>query len=134
MEVPYSAGAATPKPAIYSPRAVLGFSAAFSTLAGGILTFQSLRAVGRPAAAWQALGVSVAYVVLTYFIVSTVHIRGSALAVGLGFGGGTLLNELFLKKQLPDEANYPRKSIVVPLIICLVLVGALLYFVFTSVQ
>ena len=107
---------------------------AFSALTGGILTFLSLRAVGRQGRAWQALGVSILYTGLTALLLNYVPINSSGFSIGLGFGGGTLLNELFLKKQLPNEAEFPRRSIVVPLIICLIVAGGLIYAVINSVQ
>ena len=107
---------------------------AFSALTGGILTFLSLRAAGRQGPAWQALGVSVLYTILTVLLLNYVPVNSSGLSIGLGFGGGTLLNELFLKKQLPNEEVFPRRSIVVPLIICLIVAGGLVYAVINSVQ
>lgn len=94
----------------------------------------SLRAVGRRGPAWQALGVGVLYTAFTVLLLNYVPINSSGLSVGLGLGGGTLLNELFLKKQLPNEEQYPRRSIVVPLIICLIVAGSLIYAIVTSVQ
>ena len=107
---------------------------AFSALTGGILTFLSLRAAGRRRPAWQALGVSVLYTAFTIWLLNYVPINSSGLSVGLGLGGGTLLNELFLKKQLPDEEQYPRRSIVVPLIICLIVAVGFIYAIINSVQ
>lgn len=107
---------------------------AFSALTGGILTFLSLRAAGRRGPAWQALGASVLYTAFTILLLNYVPVNLSSLSVGLGFGGGTLLNELFLKKQLPNEVEYPRRSIVAPLIICLIVAGGLIYAVVNGVQ
>ncbi|GAB3573608.1 hypothetical protein GCM10027345_06580 [Hymenobacter daeguensis] len=107
---------------------------AFSALAGAVLTFLSLRAVGRSGPAWQALGMGVLYSVITGLLLYYVPINSSVFSVGLGFGGGTLLNELFLKKQLPNQEEYPRRSIVAPLIICLAVAGGLFYLLLTSMQ
>ena len=114
------------KPAIYSPRVVLVFSILFTALTGGVLTFYSLRAAGQPVAArralWAGFGYVVALVALV-ILVPAVSRAGTGLSVGLGYAGGYILNELFLKKYLPNEANYPRKGWVKPLIICLVVFG-----------
>lgn len=122
------------RPRVYSPRTVLGFSTALSTLTGSILPFLSLRAVGRRGPAVQALGTGVLYTALTVLLLNYVPINSSSLSVGLGLSGGTLLNEFFLKKQLPDEAQYPHRGIVVPLIICLIVAGCLIYEILSSVQ
>jgi hypothetical protein len=54
---------------------------------------------------------------------------GKGLSVGLGYGWGYFLNEFFLKKYLPDESHYPRKSWVKPLLIWVaVLVGIFGFF------
>lgn len=91
----------------------------FSALAGGILTFYSLRSVGQLAAGRRALAVSLGYVALLLVLANFLPSSGSSsgLAVGLGYAGGYVLNQSFLKKYLPDEASHPRKSWVKPLLI-----------------
>lgn len=101
----------------------------FSALAGGILTFYSLRAAGQPAGGRRALLASVAYIVavVALFAVLPLHGGGSGVSVALGYAGGYVLNELFLKKYLPDEAAYPRKSWVKPLLIWVAVLGSFLW-------
>lgn len=119
---PLAADPGLAKPAIYSPRVVLTFSALFSGLAGGILTYYSLVAAGQPVGARQALKASLIFIVvlLTLSFLLPLRSAGSGLSIGLGYGWGYFLNESYLKKYLPDEARYPRKSWVKPLLICLV--------------
>ena len=97
----------------------------FSALAGGILTFYSLRSVGQPAAGRRALVASLGYVVVILLLLNLLPLNrgGAGLSVVLGYAGGYVLNEYFLKKSLPDEAQYPRQSWVKPLLIWLVVLG-----------
>lgn len=73
-------------------------------------------------ALWAGFGYVVALVALV-ILVPAISRAGTGLSVGLGYAGGYILNELFLKKYLPDEASYPRRSWVKPLIICIVVFG-----------
>ena len=113
-----------PKPAIYSPRVVLVFSILFSGLAGGILTHSSLNAIGQPLQARSALKASLIFICVVLFVGWVLPLRsaGTGLSIGLGYGWGYYMNEFYLKKCLPDEASYPRKNWVVPLVICLAVV------------
>ena len=114
------------KPAIYSPQVVMVFSILFSGLAGGVLTHSSLKAAGQPVEAQRALKASFIFFAVLLFISFVLPLRsaGTGLSLGLGYGWGYYMNEFFLKKCLPDEASYPRKSWAKPLLICLaVLIG-----------
>ncbi|MGI4863407.1 MAG: hypothetical protein ACRYFZ_05745 [Janthinobacterium lividum] len=106
------------KEAIYSPQAVMGFTVVFGSLAGGILAAQSLQAAGQPEAAQRALWFGRGYFVFCLLLGYLLPPGVSGLGIGLGIGGGYWLSS-YLKKHVPDEASYPRRSIVKPLIICL---------------
>jgi hypothetical protein len=97
----------------------------FSALAGGILTFYSLRSVGQPTAGRRALLASAGYVAVLLVLLNLLPMSrgGAGLSVALGYAGGYVLNEYFLKKSLPDEANYPRKSWVKPLLIWIIVLA-----------
>ena len=113
LEPTYTFNPDPAKPAIYSPRVVLSFSILFSALAGGILTFYSLRAAGQPVGGRRALWASIGYVAVLLALVSALPLRGggTGLSVGFGYVGGYVLNHFFLEKYLPDEASYPRKGV-----------------------
>jgi hypothetical protein len=131
LEQPYTFEPTPTKPAIYSPRVVLTFSVLFSGLAGGILTYYSLQAAGERVGAQRALRVSIMFIVVLIGLAMVLPLRsaGRGLSLGLGYGWGYFLNEFFLKKYLPDESTYPRKSWVKPLLIWLaVLVGIFGFF------
>jgi len=118
------------KPAIYSPQALIGFSVVFSALAGGVLAYHSLRDAGQPAAARHALWTSIGFVGLA-ILLGQVGPRIPGLAFVLGYSSGLWLS-YYLKKYVPDEASYPRKNIVKPLVICLLLAGVVIGGVFAS--
>jgi hypothetical protein len=127
MEESYPAEA---KPAIYSPQALLGFSVVFSALAGGVLAYHSLRDAGQPAAARHALWISIGFVGFAILLGQVVP-RIPGMAFVLGYASGLWLSH-YLKKRVPDEASYPRKKIVKPLAICLLLTGVVLGGIFAS--
>lgn len=100
---------------------VLTFSILFSGLAGGILTHASLNAIGQPEEARRALKASLIFIAVLLFLSFLLPLRsaGTGLSLGLGYGWGYYMNEFYLKKCLPAEASYPRKSWVKPLVISL---------------
>lgn len=119
------------KPAIYSPRVVTVFSILFTGLVGGVLTHSSLKAVGQPVEAQKALKASFIFFAALLFLSLVLPLRsaGTGLSIGLGYGWGYYMNEFYLKQYLPNEASYPRKSWVKPLLICLaVLIGVMGFF------
>lgn len=66
------------------------------------------------------------YVVLLVGLSILLPLRsaGTGLSFAFGYGWGYFLNEFYLKKYVPNESSYPRKSWVKPLLIWLaVLVG-----------
>lgn len=102
----------------------------FSGLAGGVPTYSSLRAIGQPAEAQRALKASFIFIAVLLFLSFVLPLRsaGTGLSIGLGYGWGYYMNEFFLKKYLPDESSYPRKSWLKPLLICLAVVAGVVGF------
>ena len=54
--------------------------------------------------------------------------RIPGLTIGVGYGSGQWFIQ-YLRKKLPDEASYPRKSWVKPAIIWAAVTGVVLYFI-----
>jgi phosphotransferase system glucose/maltose/N-acetylglucosamine-specific IIC component len=107
------------KPAIYSPQALLGFSALVNPLMGGLLAYQSLRQLGQAAAAWSALCASCNFWIFTLLVSSSLR-WGGIFGVGLGYVWGHWLNR-YISRKLPDATSYPPKSVLVPVIVSLLL-------------
>lgn len=61
--------------------------------------------------------------VALFILLPFLRAGGKGLSVGLGYASGYLLNHFFLQKYLPDEATYPRKGWVKPLLIWVVVLG-----------
>jgi hypothetical protein len=114
------------KPAIYSPQALLGFSALVNPLMGGFLAYVSLRRAGQVSAAWTALCASANFWVFTLLVVSNLR-WGSIFGAGLGYVWGRWLNR-YINRKLPDAASYPPESIAGPFFLTLVL-GVVLIFI-----
>ena len=87
--------------ALYSPKAIRGFSVFFSAVAGGALLAQNLKQLGRPAAARIALWGSIAYTVLAGVLVSYLPARAGngsgSLGIGIVLVGRLGLNDYFAK-------------------------------------
>jgi hypothetical protein len=112
-------GAKLAKPAIYSGQALLGFSALFNPLAGGLLAYSSLRAVGQTRAAEYALWLSIFFALFTWAVSRNLAF-GTAFGVGLGYVWGNWLCQ-FMQRKVPGAANYPHKSIKSALWLCILL-------------
>ena len=106
-------------PALYSSRAIRGFSIVFSAIAGGILLAQNFRDVGQPKAARTALLGGIGYTVLMVWLTSFLPDRmGSSIGLAIGLAGGLGLSAYF-EKNLPNKDEFPTKRIMKPLLICL---------------
>lgn len=118
------AEAAPAKPAIYSEQALIGFSALLNPVVGGLLAYSSLRATGRRAAAWYALSLSVYFALFTLAVSRNIS-YGGVFSIGLGYVWGRWLGQ-YVRRKLPGAADYPRRSVVTPLLLCLALVAVVL--------
>lgn len=115
-----------PKPAIYSPQALLGFSALVNPLMGGLLAYQSLRWAGRSSVAGAALCASFNFWVFTLLVSSNLK-WGGLFGIGLGYVWGRWLNR-YISRKLPDATNYPPAGTTLPFLISLFLGTVLVIF------
>ena len=99
-------------------------SVLFSPLAGGVLTFYSLRETAGKTVARQALWVGIGLFGLLVLLGQLLP-RIPGLSLGVGYASGQWFTQYLLKK-LPDEASYPRKSWIKPAVICALLTAVLL--------
>ena len=110
-------------PAIYSDRAIRGFSVVFSVIVGGALLAQNFRAIGRPDAArktfWGSIGSMALFMLIMSFLPEKISgIPG--LGIGVGFAGSYVLLA-YADKIMGDRSAYPAKKIGKPLLICLLI-------------
>ena len=107
---------------LYSKRAILIFSALFSTIAGGAMMAQNLRDIDQPAAARTALWGSIGYTLLLLWATSILPGKGGGtfLPFLIGYAGSWGL-EAYFSKFLANRDSFPVKSIRKPLLICLVI-------------
>jgi hypothetical protein len=126
-------GAFASGPPLYSARAVRGFSMLFSAIVGGVLMAQNLKDVGQPKAARTALWASIAYTIAAIWLLAFVPATSSSsiFPVVLGYIGSLGL-EMYAKKFIPNRSDFPAKSIVKPLLICLAIVVPTLLLIFYS--
>ena len=118
---------------LYSVRAVRAFSMLFSAIAGGVMTAQNLKDVGQPEAARKALWGSIAYTVAMTWLLMYVPTTSSAgiFPIVVGYVGAMGL-EAYAKQFMANRSEFPAKSIVKPLVICLAITVPLIAFIFYS--
>ena len=125
-----SFAASTP---LYSARAVRAFSMLFSAIAGGFLMAQNLRDVGQPEAARKALWGSIIYTVAMTWLL--MYVPGTSTAgifpIVVGYVGAMGL-EAHAKPFIANRSEFPTKSIVKPLVICLAITVPPIAFIFYS--
>ena len=126
METADYSGPWLPKPAIYSPQALLGFSTLVNPLMGGLLAYFSLRRAGQVSAAWSALCASSNFWVFTLLVSSNLK-WGGLFGIGLGYVWGRWLNR-YISRKLPNATHYPPAGIMMPVLISLFLGIVLLIF------
>ena len=138
---------------IYSKGAILGFSAFFGVIFGGVLLMLNLRAAGFKRAAWQVLIFSIFYHILSGIIISSTGMKINVAAIKAGangaqlspeqvqsvvalyaltlivnIAGGLVLTRYFFKKYFPDNDYYP-KPIWTPLLVAILIAIAASYIV-----
>lgn len=116
--LPHTVPAATPP--LYSVAVIRFFSMFFSTIAGGALMAQNLRAVGQPAAARTALWVSIGYTVVTIWLMSYLPVAVSGLPLLAGYAGAYKL-ESYFGTFVPNREAFPARAMGKPLVICLLI-------------
>jgi uncharacterized membrane protein YidH (DUF202 family) len=119
-------------PKIYSRHAILGFSIFFSTLFGGILLYQNLISAQKKTEAYIVLAVSVVLTIITIIIGGLQENPKSTYAYVSGLLGGCLLSYFFVPKYFPDEAQYSKKSIWIPLLVGLAITAIFVFFIIYS--
>lgn len=118
-------------PKIYSKKAILGFSIFMSVLFGGVLLFLNLIADKKKKEAYIVLITSILLTIISIVITSIPENPKSYLAYVCGFAGGIFLTQFFVPKYFPNEEQYPKKPIWIPLMIALVI---MVIFVFVLIN
>ena len=107
----------------------------FSAIAGGMLTAQNLKDVDQPEAARKALWGSIGYTLAMTWLLTYVPTSSTSgvFPVVLGYVGSMGL-EMYAKKFIENRDGFPAKSIVKPLLICLVITVPLIALLFYSLS
>lgn len=120
---------------LYSARAIRAFSMLFSAIAGGVMTAQNLKDVGQPEAARKAFWGSVGYTAAMTWLMTYVPISSTSgvFPIVVGYVGAMGL-EAYAKKFMENRNEFPAKSIVKPLLICLAITAPLIAALFYSLS
>ncbi|SIQ32320.1 hypothetical protein SAMN05880574_11040 [Chryseobacterium sp. RU37D] len=118
-------------PKIYSKQAIVGFSIFFSPLFGGILLFKNLIEVQKKKEAYLVLATSIILTIIIIVFGEMQENVKSSYAYLCGLIGGTILAYGFFPVYFPNEAQYEKKNIWIPLLtgllIALVFVAIIIY-------
>ena len=113
-------------PILYSRKAIYFFSCFFSVITGGILLSINLKRVNRKDVIWIVLGYSIAYTVISVYILNQIK-TSSVLNILVCMLGSFALFNFFWKKYIGAETKYQTKPIWIPLIICVAITSLLLW-------
>ena len=102
--------------AIYSKRAVWGFSIFFTPLVGGMLLMQNLRQAGKKRDSYLALALGAVLTAATAYVVNIPDKPRSGLTNICNLIGGAILSEVLFRRYF-REGEYAKKTIRKPLII-----------------
>ena len=107
----------------------------FSAIAGGVMTAQNLKDVGQPEAARKAFWGSVGYTAAMTWLMTYVPISSTSgvFPIVVGYVGAMGL-EAYAKKFMENRNEFPAKSIVKPLLICLAITAPLIAALFYSLS
>ena len=105
----------------------------FSAIAGGAMTAQNLKDVGQPEAARKALWGSIGYTVAMTWLMTYVPTNSTAgiFPIVVGYVGAMGL-EAYAKTFIDKRDEFPAKSIVKPLLICLAITVPIIALIFYS--
>jgi len=106
-------------PALYSQRAIWGFSVFFTVIFGAVLLSSNLKAKGN--ARWQVIVFGVLYTGLAIVILSAIPRTNAGLTIGLNAAGAWIMNQSFWNKHIGAETKYRAKPIWVPLIVSMLI-------------
>jgi len=118
------------RPAIYSKSAVLWFSFLMTPVYGGVLLMMSLKTIDKRKEAATAF-ISSLLMTLTIYALSFYYENFTrAITFFLNLLCAFILTDVFYKKHIPDAAEYPKRSVLWPVIIAVaimvILVGMIM--------
>jgi len=119
-----------PLPKIWSRTAVFVFSFLLSTICGGIMMYQNLRATGRNKEAGRMLATGFIYFAVSISIALAVGDRLGNVSFIIPLTGAVILGSFFYNKYFPPGIKYRYRKIWVLLIITLVLIAGIVGFLF----
>ena len=101
-------------PVYYSKKAIVVFSALFSTLFGAILLAINIRKTVYKNKIWGVIGFGIVYAVLLAWALSFLPNDTTVLTIVLSSAGGYLMNYIFWRKYLGENVLYIRKPVWIP--------------------
>lgn len=113
-------------PVLYSQTAILAFTIFLSPLFGGILLALNVQRV-RKKSAWLIVGISLLLSIACYYSLTYLMLIGSMAGILIPVVCGLLLSELIWNRFIGKGVKYFHRSIMIPLIIAVVLVGTYVY-------
>jgi hypothetical protein len=114
-------------PALYSKKAILGFTIFFSTLFGAILLMSNLKKMNKPKARNEVFVFGIVYTISIFVLLNYLPTT-FFLTLIFNTVGYAILTEYYWNKNLGREFKHEKKQIQKPLIISLSVSAILLFF------
>jgi hypothetical protein len=121
-------------PLLYSRQVINIFSILFSLLFGGILLAINLKTVNNKKGILPVILFSLAYSLLTIFIISLIPGHNSSLTLIFNLLGAIVLYNYFWVKYIGARFKYRTKSFWIPLIIGVLLSGLIIWSIIAGPQ
>jgi membrane protein CcdC involved in cytochrome C biogenesis len=117
------------KPEIYSSKAVLWFSFLITPVFGGVLLMMNLKRIDKPKEAARAFIISLLMTAFLMFGLTYFDIENRLVQFIYNLLCSFFLAGYLYKKQIPHWDEYPKRSVLVPVLVAVALIIALFFLV-----
>ena len=120
---------------LFSQLSIWGFCIAFGVVSGSILLAFNFKKLNKPKASVIVISFGILYTIFQYFAINyleEVNFVIKRLTFTFSVIGASILHYLFWENYIGKEINYRKKSIIIPLIICIVIFIPIIYSIIES--
>jgi hypothetical protein len=115
---------------LFSQSAILGFSLFFSPISAGILLSLNLKRLQRKGIP-QVMLFALVFTLFQGYVSMKVQ-TGGIMNLVVNVAGALIMSELLWKQYIGNRRDHPRRSIIVPLLICIVLLAPLAWYIYQN--
>jgi len=112
-----------PMPVYYSEKSVLWLSTVFGAFFGSVLMAINFKHTEGQKGRWQIIVFGIVYTCLQVLIANSVPRANSGIGFFLNLAAAYLMTKVFWKKYIGEGVTYARRSIVVPIVVGIAIMG-----------